>query len=190
MARKLLHRCICVHARAHMHCLRRVYMHCWQILWVPCMYTVCMFQRCCEHQRTHLLHARYGMYICAHACAVCFILRWGNEDGEVQLVYEDTCCLAWGVIFDRRKDMSVVCVFSVFNAGGSVRRCMGVYTHTHTHCTDGVLWCEPSGRDETPGGPEESRWTKSPHVCIRICVQSSGKNSKNRELKSTWIWAT
>jgi hypothetical protein len=27
----------------------------------------------------------------------------------------------------------VVCVFSIFNAGGSVCGCMCVYTHTHTH---------------------------------------------------------
>ena len=56
----------------------------------------------------------------------------GNEDGGVQLVYESTYCLAWGVIFERKKDRGVVCVFSIFNAGGSVRyRC--VYTHTHKH---------------------------------------------------------
>jgi len=29
--------------------------------------------------------------------------------------------------------MGVVCVFSIFNAGGSVCGCMCVYTHTHTH---------------------------------------------------------
>jgi len=52
-----------------------------------------------------------------------------------------------------------------------VRVC--VYAHTHTHCTDGVLGCEPRSRDETPGGPEESRWTKSRHTYIRICVQSA-----------------
>jgi len=51
----------------------------------------------------------------------------------------------------------VVCVFSVFNAGGSVCGCVCVYTHTHnTHCTGGVLGCEPRSWDETPGGPEES----------------------------------
>ena len=60
-------------------------------------------------------------------------LALGNEDGRVQLVYESTCCLAWGVIFDRRKDRGVVCVFSILNAGGSVCGCMCVYTHTHTH---------------------------------------------------------
>ena len=51
----------------------------------------------------------------------------------VHLVYENTCCLAWGVIFDRIKDRGVVCVFSIFNADGSVCGCMCVYTHTHTH---------------------------------------------------------
>jgi len=48
-----------------------------------------------------------------------------------------------------------------------------VYARTHTHCTDGVLVCEPRSRDETPGGPEESGSTKSRHVHIRICVQST-----------------
>jgi len=57
----------------------------------------------------------------------------GNEDGVVQLVYEGTCCLAWGAIFDRRKDSGVVCVFSIFNASGSVCGCRCVYTHTRTH---------------------------------------------------------
>jgi len=73
-----------------------------------------------------------------------------------------------GLFFDRRRDRGFVCVFSIFNAGGSVCGC----THTHTHCTYGVIGCEPRGRDETPGGPEESRWTKSRHICIRICAQS------------------
>jgi len=58
---------------------------------------------------------------------------------------------------------------------------MGVYvgvgvcirTYAHTHCTDGILGCEPRGQDETPGGPEESRLTKSRHICFRIRVQST-----------------
>jgi len=54
----------------------------------------------------------------------------GNEDGGIQLVYERACCFAWGAIFDR-----FVCVFSIFNVGGSVGVCECVYTHTHTHCT-------------------------------------------------------
>jgi len=52
---------------------------------------------------------------------------------------------------------------------------MCVYAHTHAHCTDRVLGCEHRSRDETPGGPEESRlgWNESRHTHIRICVQST-----------------
>ena len=57
----------------------------------------------------------------------------GNEDEGVQLVYEGICCLAWGVIFDRRRDKGVVCVFSIFNADGCACGCRRVYMHTHTH---------------------------------------------------------
>jgi len=38
-----------------------------------------------------------------------------------------------GGYLDRRKDRGVVCVFSIFNAGGSVCGCVCVYTHTYTH---------------------------------------------------------
>ena len=47
-----------------------------------------------------------------------------------------------------------------------------VYARTHTHYTDGVLGCEPRRQDETPGGPEESIWTKFWHAYNRICAQS------------------
>jgi len=62
-----------------------------------------------------------------------FDLASGNEDGGVQLVYESACCLAWEVIFDRRKDKGVVCVFSIINAGGSVRVCVCVCVCIRTH---------------------------------------------------------
>ena len=94
---------------------------------------VCTLDRCCEHQRTHLLtRSLQDVHMCLCMCSL-FVQRWGNEDGEVRLVYESTCCLSWRVIFDRRKDRGVVCVFSILNAGGSVCGCMCVYTHTHTH---------------------------------------------------------
>jgi len=78
---------------------------------------------------------RVYIYMYLYITCMCslFHLALGNEDGGVQLVYESACCLAWGAIFDRRKDSSVVCVFSGFNAGGSVCVCECVYTHTHTH---------------------------------------------------------
>jgi len=50
-----------------------------------------------------------------------------------------------------------------------------LYAQTHTHGTwghDGVR-SEPTGQDETLEGPEESRWTNSRQICIRICVQST-----------------
>jgi len=53
--------------------------------------------------------------------------------GGFRLVYESTRCLAWGAVFDRRKDRGCVCVSSIFNAVGEVCGCMCVYTHTQTH---------------------------------------------------------
>ena len=95
----------------------------------------------------------------------------GNEGGGVQLVYEGTCCLVWGVIFDRRRDRGVVCVVSIFNAGGSVCGCMCVYTHKHTHTahmgysfvSPGVVMRHLEGR--------RIQMEKSRHICIRICVR-------------------
>ena len=114
---------------------------------------VCTVDGCCEHQRTYLLtrplqdvHMRLCM------CSL-FVQRWGNEDGVVQLVYESTRCLAWEVIFDRRKDRGVVCVFSIFNACGSVCGCMCVYTHTHTH-TAGYSDVSPGVRMRHLEGPK------------------------------------
>ena len=47
-----------------------------------------------------------------------------------------------------------------------------LYARTHTHYTWGTQ-CEPRGRDETHCGSEESSWTKSRHICCRICVQGT-----------------
>jgi len=87
--------------------------------------------RCSEH------HACAGVYVKQVLCASAYTLAYtlatgcayalmyvqfvhlalGNEDGGVQLVYAFTCCLAGGVIFDRRKDR------------GAIQKC----THTRTH---------------------------------------------------------
>jgi hypothetical protein len=113
MAKKLLRRRIGAHARVHVHFLRKVFM---PLDW------------CCEHQHTHLrTRSLQGVHMRSCMCSL-FIQRWG-----VDLVYESTCCLAWGVIFDRRRDRGVACVFSIFNVGGSVCGCRCVYTHTHPH---------------------------------------------------------
>ena len=70
MAKKLLHRCICVHARAHMHFLRRVWCAFQQVLWAPCMCR-CVRQTGVVNISVHLcLHARYRMCIRARLHAV------------------------------------------------------------------------------------------------------------------------
>ena len=84
--------------------------------------------------------------------------------------------VAWrGGFFLTEGKIGVLSVSSLFLTRVGV--CVGVFvcirTHTHTHCTGGVLGCEPRSRDERPGGPEESSWTKSRYTYIRICVQST-----------------
>jgi len=95
--------CICVYALMYMYVY--VYVHVYVYAYVY-MY-VCIIY----------------MYLYITCMCSLFHLALGNEDGGVQLVYESACCLAWGAIFDSRKDSGVVCVFSIFNAGGSVCVC-------------------------------------------------------------------
>ena len=160
-------RCVCMHVHIFicMYAFTCICVYAWMYI---CVYVY--------------VHVHVYIYICICVCkyihylyitCMCslFHLALGNEDGGVQLVYESACCLAWGAILDTGKDSAVVCVFSIFNAGKSVCVCEW-YTHTHTY-TAQVLGCEPRSRDETPGEPEESKWTKSCHTYIRICVQST-----------------
>jgi len=63
MTKKLLHclhRCTCTSPYAF---VRRVGMHS-QVLLSTMHVQIGTLDRCCEHQRTHLLHARYRMFIC------------------------------------------------------------------------------------------------------------------------------
>ena len=55
--------CVCIYTSPYIY-LRRVCMHL-QVLWSTMHVQVCTLDRCCEHQRTHLLHARYRMCIWA-----------------------------------------------------------------------------------------------------------------------------
>jgi len=84
--------------------------------------------------------------------------------------------VAWrGGLFLIEGKIGVLSASSLFltRVGVYVCVCVCVYAHTHTHYTDAVLGCEPRSRDETPGGPEDFRWTKSWYTYIRICVQST-----------------
>ena len=81
--------------------------------------------------------------------------------------------VAWrGGLFLTEGKIVVLSVSSLFLTRVGVHVCVSVCIRTQTH-TAQVLGCEPRSRDETPGGPEESRSTKSRHTYIRICVQST-----------------
>jgi len=71
-------KCVCIYTSPYAF-LQRVGMHP-QVLLNTMHVQVCTLDRCCEHQRTHLLHARYRMCICyiyihvyMHICMYIFI---------------------------------------------------------------------------------------------------------------------
>ena len=78
-------------------------------------------------------------------CAQFIHSALGEKGGGVHLVCEGTYGLAWGVVFDGRKDRGFVCVSLFFNAGGSVCGHVCVNTHTHT------LAAQTGYSDESPG---------------------------------------
>ena len=79
MAKKLLHCCICAHARAHMHFLRRVWCAFTGVVSTMHM-QVCTLNRCCEHHRTHLLtRSLQDVHMRSCMCSL-FHLAFGNED--------------------------------------------------------------------------------------------------------------
>ena len=114
-------------------------------------------------------HTFRRVFTCARVCAVCSLVL-DDECRGLQLVDAGHLLLVWDIIIYIRKDRGVVCMLSVFLRGWECMRVYCVYAHTHT---GGILGCEPRGRDEKPGKPEESRWTKSCYTYIRICVQST-----------------
>ena len=135
---------------------------------------VCIYNDDDCHHHYIYTHTCVFLYMYLYITCICslFHLALGNEDGGVQLVYESACCLAWGAIFDRKNDRGVVCVFSVFNAGGSVCVCECVCIRTHTHtlhkCSDVSLGV----------GMRHLEGLKNPDglnldIHIRICVQST-----------------
>jgi len=65
-----------------------------------------------------------------------------------------------GGLFLTEGKIVVLSVSSLLLTRVGVYVCVSVCIRTHTQ-TAQVFICEPRSRDETPGGPEESRWTKS-----------------------------
>ena len=69
--------------------------------------------------------------------------------------------VAWRrVLFLTEGKIVELFVSSLFLTQVGVYVCVSVCIRTHTHAAQ-VLGREPRSRDETPGWPEESRWTKS-----------------------------
>ena len=90
-------------------------------------------------------------------------------------MYHRRALVPWrGGLFLTEGEIGVLSVSSLFlrRVGVCVGVCVCIRTHTRT-LHRWVFGCEPRSRDETPGGPKESRWTKFWHISIRICVQST-----------------
>jgi len=80
-----------------------------------------------------------------------------------------TAIVAWrGGLFLTEGQIGVLTVSSLFITRVGVY--VGVYAHTHTHCTDGVLSCGVRMRHleglKNPGGPNLG-------IYIFVCVQST-----------------
>jgi len=147
--------CICtIYTHVYMHMYMYIYM-CMYVYTYICIYVwmcICVYVYVYVYIYVYVCICMcIYICICLYIACMCslFHLALGNEDGAVQLVYESACCLAWGVIFDRRKYRGVVCVFSIFNAGGSVCGCcVCIRAHTHTlHRLGTWMWAQESGWD-------------------------------------------
>jgi len=137
-------------------------------------YHMCMCMYTCIYIYIYV-YVCVNIYICLYCMFVQFVsFRIGERGWGGSTSLWERLLLGVGGYFDRRKYRGVVCAFPISTrVGVYVGACVYIRTHTHTHCTDRVLGCKPRGRDELPGGPEESSWTKSRHISIRICVQST-----------------
>jgi len=108
------------------------------------------------HLRTHSLQV-VEMRACMRNLFI--VVRGRGWGGSASLW---RTLVTWrGGLFLTGGEIGMLSVSSIsFDTGGSA--C--VYTHTHTRTTYGVLGCEPSGRDETPGGSEESNLS----ICVLV----------------------
>jgi len=88
--------------------------------------------------------------------------------------WKSICYLAWNFIFDRRcteREIEVLSVSSLFlmRVGVYVRVCACIRTYTYTMH---MKYSDVSlGVGTRHLEPEESKKTKSWHICIRICVR-------------------
>jgi len=80
---------------------------------------VCTLDRCCEHQRTHLLHARYRMCICAiyihvymHMCI--YIYMYACKYVYIYVcMYIRVYAYMYGCVYTPEKYMSTYMTFNI-----------------------------------------------------------------------------
>jgi len=130
--RARLRGCICIFA-VSVVCTK-------QVSWAPVHAGVYITQVCFWRHRTYIWDTITTG--CAHAlvCSQFVHSRWGTRVRGFNKSMQNTCCLAWGVMFDRRRDGGLFCVF--LSCG-----CMCVYTHTHTLHMGCSMWAQGSRRD-------------------------------------------
>ena len=106
-----------------MHFLQRVCMHL-QVLLRTMHLQVCTLDRCCEHKRTHLLHALYRMYICDR-CREIYIYMCIDICIYIY-VYVHVCAYVYVYV-----SCMYVCVCVCICIHIYVYACMRVYVYMH-----------------------------------------------------------
>ena len=137
MAKKLLPSWMGAHTRVHMHFLHRVGMYL-QVLLHTIHVQVCTLDRCCEHQRTFLLHARYRMCICdryrdtyTYMCICIYIYIYMYMYIYMRMymyrypcIYVCVCVCTWNIYMCMHVNMCMCACIYVY---------VYVYTRVHMH---------------------------------------------------------
>jgi len=126
MAKMLLHSWIGAHTRVHIHFLYRVCMYL-QVLLCTMHLHVCTLDRCCEHQRTNLLHALYRMSYMIGVDIYTYIYAWAYVYICMYMyMYVRMCMYMYPCMY--------VCVCVCICIRIYVYACMQVYVYMHM-CT-------------------------------------------------------
>jgi len=94
----------CIYIYIYMYVYTYICIYIWMCICVYMYVYVYIYSNVCICMCIYICMCLYIACMCS-----LFHLALGNKDGGVQLVYESACCLAWGVIFDRR--MPLRCLF-------------------------------------------------------------------------------
>jgi len=134
-------------------------------VWSTCMGYACAHVyvfSCAVRACKHVLRVREGSRNGCGICQAC--LRQASAVGGKKSLG------SWGFFYFLRE------------LGVYVGVCVCIRIHTHKLHRWGT-WMWAQGSEGTPGGPEESRWTKSRHICISyMCTRPVWKVERCREV--------